>query len=84
MASCLSARAIVFSKPRSGHRDHACLPIAASAYGAKRGRNLLCAAAFSLRNEMQEAVMPFLFWATVPFELMKAWCEAFEHKRERQ
>jgi hypothetical protein len=33
---------------------------------------------------MQEAVMPFLFWATVPFELMKAWCEAFEHKRERQ
>ena len=22
--------------------------------------------------------MPFLFWAIAPFELMKAWCEAFE------
>jgi len=28
--------------------------------------------------------MPFLFWATVPFELMKAWCEAFETKRDRE
>jgi len=28
-------------------------------------------------------MMPFLFWAIAPFELMKAWCEAFEIKRDR-
>jgi len=28
--------------------------------------------------------MLFLFWAIAPFELMKAWCETFEIKRDRQ
>jgi hypothetical protein len=53
-------------------------------FTARDGRNLLSAAAFSFRRETQEVLMPFLFWATVPFELMRAWCEAFEHKREQQ
>ena len=26
--------------------------------------------------------MPFLFWAVVPFELMKMWWEACEQRRE--
>jgi hypothetical protein len=37
-----------------------------------------------LRSKRQEAAMPFLFWAIAPFELMKAWCEAFEIRRDRQ
>jgi hypothetical protein len=47
-------------------------------------RNLRSAKAFYFRSERQEAAMPFLFWAIAPFELMKAWCEAFEIRRDRQ
>jgi hypothetical protein len=52
--------------------------------GAAPPWNLRSARAFSIRSETQEAAMPFLFWAIAPFELMKAWCEAFEIKRGGQ
>jgi hypothetical protein len=40
-------------------------------------------ACFPSASEIEEAAMPFLFWAIAPFELMKAWREAFEIKRDR-
>jgi hypothetical protein len=59
------------------------LRAATAAWARVPPRNLRSATAFSFRSEIQEAAMPFLFWAIAPFELMKAWCEAFEIKRDQ-
>jgi hypothetical protein len=29
-----------------------------------------------------EAIMPYLFWAVVPFEIMRIWWDACERRRE--
>jgi hypothetical protein len=29
-----------------------------------------------------EAIMPYLFWAVVPFEIMRIWWDACERQRE--
>jgi hypothetical protein len=40
------------------------------------------AASTTAPREIEEAAMPYLFWATVPFELMRMWWEACERQRE--
>jgi hypothetical protein len=36
------------------------------------------------RRGAMEAIMPYLFWAVVPFEIMRIWLDACERRRENE
>jgi hypothetical protein len=47
----------------------------------KQSAALRSSAAVQRRGTM-EAIMPYLFWAVVPFEIMRIWWDACERRRD--